>query len=760
MTGRRSGVIKLIQDVAPEASWTHCFLHREALAAKEMSPGLAEVMDIAVKTINHLRKSALNSRLFAELCKEQDAEHTTVLYFAAVRWLSRGDALARFTTMEMTQEMKEKWWDTMNEQRLEGFLCDAILKVDGVTYNVHKDVMCTFSGYFRTLFAKTNYGEQQREFVIRGLTSDIMHFLIQFAYMRSVHITEENVEGLFAAASQFDLPKVTHLCCNFLEGQVCPDNCIGIYKFAQSYFCSDLEQNIFKFILVHFKHVVKSQEFLELSVDQLDQIISQDTLNVNKEEVVFHAIVTWIGHHADSRKTHMERLFPKVSLVIFSRVWCVIWVIHTEDTFSITMAGKDDGRHLVDIGIMSRPDLGYIVHISGVHQQLLLILKDGEPARLHFAALVHGAFDPHVPGHVGVGVACDGLSEVRFGVANNDRLIDMAKCNEYVKNSKICCNILRFSRNVHLMPNCDSILTRPRLPYSILFAFGGWNRGAPTNAIETYNTRFDTWVNVTIEEEAPRANFETAYLDGLIYVVGGFDSVNYFSDARCFDPVNCVWLQIAPMYIKRCYISLAVHDGLIYALGGFDGETRLNSAECYNPRTNQWINIPPMNEIRSDSGATVLNGKIYMCGGFNGNHCMSSAEYFSPEANKWMRIAGMNTCRSGVGVITYNNLVFAVGGCDGEDRLHSIEAYDPSSNTWTLLESMFNPRSNFGLEVLDDLLFVVGGYNGVIIIDDVEFYDHVTNEWHDASDMSISRSGLSCCVVENLPNVHLYISHH
>uniref|UniRef100_UPI00358F083F SCAN domain-containing protein 3-like n=1 Tax=Myxine glutinosa TaxID=7769 RepID=UPI00358F083F len=59
MTGRRSGVIKLIQDVAAEASWTHCFLHYEALAAKEMSPGLAKVMDIGV------------------------------------RWLSRGDALAR-----------------------------------------------------------------------------------------------------------------------------------------------------------------------------------------------------------------------------------------------------------------------------------------------------------------------------------------------------------------------------------------------------------------------------------------------------------------------------------------------------------------------------------------------------------------------------------------------------------------------------------------------------------------------------------------
>ena len=33
----------------------------------------------------------------------------------------------------------------------------------------------------------------------------------------------------------------------------------------------------------------------------------------------------------------------------------------------------------------------------------------GEPARV---ALDHGAFDPHVPGHVGVGVACDGLREL------------------------------------------------------------------------------------------------------------------------------------------------------------------------------------------------------------------------------------------------------------------------------------------------------------------------------------------------------------
>ena len=70
------------------------------------------------------------------------------------------------------------------------------------------------------------------------------------------------------------------------------------------------------------------------------------------------------------------------------------------------------GFFSVGQGVVSRSDLSHIVHISGVHQQLLLILEDGEPARFHFAALVHGTLDPHVPGHVGVGGACDGLNEV------------------------------------------------------------------------------------------------------------------------------------------------------------------------------------------------------------------------------------------------------------------------------------------------------------------------------------------------------------
>ena len=68
--------------------------------------------------------------------------------------------------------------------------------------------------------------------------------------------------------------------------------------------------------------------------------------------------------------------------------------------------------------IVSCPDQCHTVHISSVHEQLLLILNDGEPARLHFAALIHCTLDPHIPGHVRIGVTSYGLSEVNTNEGN------------------------------------------------------------------------------------------------------------------------------------------------------------------------------------------------------------------------------------------------------------------------------------------------------------------------------------------------------
>lgn len=95
MTGRLSGLIARIKEVAPECESTHCLIHREMLASRKMSPEFNSVLIDVVKVINYIKAHALNSRLFEQLCEEMDAEYRCLLLYTEVRWLSRGKSLIR-----------------------------------------------------------------------------------------------------------------------------------------------------------------------------------------------------------------------------------------------------------------------------------------------------------------------------------------------------------------------------------------------------------------------------------------------------------------------------------------------------------------------------------------------------------------------------------------------------------------------------------------------------------------------------------------
>ena len=64
-----------------------------------MSPELNNALQDVIKIINHIKVHALNSHLFAQLCKEMDAEHTRLLLYTEVRWLSKGRSLARVSEL-------------------------------------------------------------------------------------------------------------------------------------------------------------------------------------------------------------------------------------------------------------------------------------------------------------------------------------------------------------------------------------------------------------------------------------------------------------------------------------------------------------------------------------------------------------------------------------------------------------------------------------------------------------------------------------
>lgn len=354
---------------------------------------------------------------------------------------------------------------------------------------------------------------------------------------------------------------------------------------------------------------------------------------------------------------------------------------------------------------------------------------------------------------------------IRLGIITTRTFIEKVKPHKYVKECEAAKSIVMEALRLLCDLNWDdqrpadpsNRMSRPRVPYELLFVVGGWSGGTPTNLVEVYDTKADSWVVSAHHDVGARAYHGCVTLDHCIFIIGGFDGVEYFNSCRVFNAITKEWSEIAPMNSKRCYVSVAEYDGLIYAMGGYDGQLRQQSVERFNRKTNQWSFIQSMNHQRSDASATNMGGRIYICGGFNGEECLNSVEHYDPLIAQWTLISPMRNRRSGVGVIAYNGMIYALGGFNGITRMNTGERYDPARNTWSTIPEMDSPRSNFAIEVIDEMVFVIGGFNGVTTIFNVECYDSKADEWYDAHDLSLYRSALSACLVRGLPNVLEYI---
>ncbi len=209
--------------------------------------------------------------------------------------------------------------NVLNELRKSGTLCDAILRVEDGYYPVHRPIMSACSPYFRALFTNGMHETDQKEIFIPGITADMMAIIIEYAYTRDIQVTSDNVERLLPAADQFHVLGLVKACCSFLSRQLDRDNCIGIRNFARYYYCTGLERTAQKFLLENFVDVsMKSNEILNMSPEELIEVLKSDDLNVKNEEHVFDVIIRWINHDVDTRRSYIVELLKCIRLGLLS----------------------------------------------------------------------------------------------------------------------------------------------------------------------------------------------------------------------------------------------------------------------------------------------------------------------------------------------------------------------------------------------------------------------------------------------------------
>ncbi|XP_021925311.1 kelch-like protein 10 [Zootermopsis nevadensis] len=174
------------------------------------------------------------------------------------------------------------------------------------------------SEYFRTLFTTTLHINEEPDVLLHGVSSDTMTQILNYAYFRKMEIHSKNVRQLLETAEYLCIPGVTALCCDFFMDEIDVDNCVDIMHFARLQFCADLETRARRFVALNFVELSqKSEELLELPVEELQAVIDSDELNVKDEKFVWEFILRWINDDPDNRKGHIAGLLKGVRLGLF-----------------------------------------------------------------------------------------------------------------------------------------------------------------------------------------------------------------------------------------------------------------------------------------------------------------------------------------------------------------------------------------------------------------------------------------------------------
>uniref|UniRef100_A0A8C2J3B2 Kelch like family member 28 n=1 Tax=Cyprinus carpio TaxID=7962 RepID=A0A8C2J3B2_CYPCA len=602
-----------------------------------------------------------------------------------------------------------------SEQLLQGLqllrqdheLCDIVLRVGDAKIHAHKVVLASISPYFKAMFTGSLSEKETSEVEFQCVDEAALKAIVEYAYTGTVFISQETVESLLPAANLLQVKLVLKECCSFLESQLDAGNCIGISRFAETYGCHELCLSASKFICQHFEEVCQTEEFLELTRAELDEIVSNDCLNV----------CIGISRFAETYGCHELCLSASKFICQHFEEVC-----QTEEFLELTRAELDE--------IVSNDCLNVLTEESVFYALEAWIKYDLTERQQYLAQLLHCVRLP--------------LLSVKF-------LTRLYEANHLIRDDHACKHLLNEALKYHFMPehrlSYQTVLsTRPRCAPKVLLAVGG-KAGlfATLESMEMYFPQTDSWIGLA-PLSVPRYEFGVAVLEQKVYVVGGIathmrQGISYRrheSSVERWDPDSNTWASVERMAECRSTLGVVVLAGELYALGGYDGQYYLQSVEKYGPKLKEWQPVAPMTKSRSCFATAALDGMIYAIGGYGPAH-MNSVERYDPSKDSWDMVASMADKRINFGVGVMLGFIFVVGGHNGVSHLSSIERYDPQQNQWTACRPMNEPRTGVGSAVVDNSLYVVGGHSGSSYLSAVQRYEPITDSWHDSSGMMYCR---------------------
>jgi len=433
--------------------------------------------------------------------------------------------------------------------------------------------------------------------------------------------------------------------------------------------------------------VLLGEEFLSAEPDILHEILSSSELNVDREEIVFEALIHWVQFNISRGSKHLPQLLPTIR--------CGLLPIRfvREQILGNCLISENCQRYLQNVeSFIANPEE---CRCKGSLSAACSTPRSGMIKPEHCILLIGGVdknhpsincYNPLTRETYYIADVCDNVRSGYYSiikpacVVTDDNQIFMGG-GSYIFNEQLNDGYTTYDEDLFEEYEDDVIRKNFFL----------------------YDSDHNKWVP-RAPMLFPKSNFALAHVAGKIYCFGGLSVTQHPSEiVECYDIAVNQWKYIGMMPMMLIDLNAVAYNHFIYVLGGRTGVTTHHSLLRFDPRRLDWTTMSAMPTPRFNFGACVVSGEIYVIGGQLYSHSgpvinrlsLSSVDIYSIEHDHWRSGPPLPVAIYNVGAAVLDGWLYVCGMLERRSVSHRVYRRNvvyrlqlsQSACTWILVES-------------------------------------------------------------------------
>lgn len=157
------------------------------------------------------------------------------------------------------------------------------------------------------------------EIRLSEIAGETLRTLVEYCYTGRITINANNVNDLLGAGTMYRFVELMPKCSETYAQIMDAKNCLSISATADRYNLKDLHEKANKFACEHFMDVMKYDEFLGLTAEELLKWLKSEDIVYDNEDDILNGITKWVQSEVGGRRGLYKNLISYVKLLELSK---------------------------------------------------------------------------------------------------------------------------------------------------------------------------------------------------------------------------------------------------------------------------------------------------------------------------------------------------------------------------------------------------------------------------------------------------------